>query len=256
MDDLFPDIGNTEFGDFEITEFKQSKVLDTNFNTYIKRCEIELQKGNYNNAKIEIDKAINFAETYEEKVHCTKEKIRVLKGKDYFDFVESNLEKFLNDYGIDFLLERAYLNYREDLIEKLSVNIIKKSTDLDIYEFYNCSKYIKNDVNIIKTYLYNNVEKFYNGTCEYEENVNTLVIRTYDSEIISKEEFKSLILKINNSRMISKFDKESLLIKYIVYAIKNNREYDFLISLYMNINDLPKEKIELLEKNLKKREYF
>ena len=44
MDDLFPDIGNTEFGDFEITEFKQSKVLDTNFNTYIKRCEIELQK--------------------------------------------------------------------------------------------------------------------------------------------------------------------------------------------------------------------
>ena len=84
----------------------------------------------------------------------------------------------------------------------------------------------------------NNVEKFYNGTCEYEENVNTLVIRTYDSEIISKEEFKSLILKINNSRMISKFDKESLLIKYIVYAIKNNREYDFLISLYMNINDL------------------
>ena len=38
MDDLFPDIGNTEFGDFEITEFKQSKVLDTNFNTYIKSC--------------------------------------------------------------------------------------------------------------------------------------------------------------------------------------------------------------------------
>lgn len=256
MDDLFPDIGNTEFGDFEITEFKQSKVLDTNFNTYIKRCEIELQKGNYNNAKIEIDKAINFAETYEEKVHCTKEKIRVLKGKDYFDFVEYNLEKFLNDYGIDFLLERAYLNYREDLIEKLSVNIIKKSIDLDVYEFYSCSKYIKDDVNIIKIYLSNNVEKVYSGIYKYEEDGKNLVLRIYNSETISKEEFKSLIVKINNSRVISKIEKENLLIKYIVYAIKNNREYDFLISLYMNINDLPKEKIELLEKNLKKESIF
>ena len=126
MADLFPDIGNTEFGDFEITEFKQSKVLDTNFNTYIKRCEIELQKGNYNNAKIEIDKAINFANTYEERIHCTKEKIRILKGKDYFHFVELYLQQFLINYGIDFLLERAELNYIESSIEKLAIDIIKK----------------------------------------------------------------------------------------------------------------------------------
>lgn len=236
MDDLFPDIGNTEFGDFELTEFKQSKVLDTNFNTYIKRCEIELQKGNYNNAKIEIDKAINFAETYEEKVHCTKEKIRVLKGKDYFDFVESNLEKFLNDYGIDFLLERANINYIEELIENLAIDIIEKSNDLNIDEFYSCEKYIKRNVRIIKTYLSDNIEKVYYSMYE--------------------KDFKVSIIKVINSRIISKLDKENLLIKYIIYAIKNNGEYDLLISLYMNINDSGKEKIELLEKSIKKENLF
>ena len=236
MADLFPDIGNTEFGDFEITEFKQSKVLDTNFNTYIKRCEIELQKGNYNNAKIEIDKAINFANTYEERIHCTKEKIRILKGKDYFDFVELYLQQFLINYGIDFLLERAELNYIESSIEKLAIDIIKKSIDLNVKDFYKCVKYIKNDVRIIKTYLYDNIEKVYYS--------------------IYEKDFKVSIIKINNSRIISKLDKENLLIKYIIYAIKKNREYDFLISLYMNINDLEKEKIKLLESNIKKENLF
>ena len=46
------------------------------------------------------------------------------------------------------------------------------------------------------------------------------------------------------------------MIKYIIYAIKKNREYDFLISLYMNINDLEKEKIKLLESNIKKENLF
>lgn len=235
------------FENSRVTSFEQSKIIDTDCELYVKRCERELIKGNYIKAKEEIDKAIKFSKNEKEKKHCIKEKLRLLVNEDYVKFVCGNIDEFNKQYGLIFLIDTGKKNCTNSEIDLLIIGILVKLKNLSKSDLKICLNNIKNKKELEKYIIKNSWNIYRKFDLDYTLEIiekNCSNIRMKELAIVNIIDYNINNIDVDQFIKLEKYIEFNtwILKKYLEFNIdailkKFERKYDFL-DKDININEL------------------